>query len=96
MHLSIYFSAMHKMLSEGHAAIQRIAWHRCRLCAQSMNLSWGLQNLYTVRVSLYLDGFGLSDEATERFGVRDICSVEDPELSGHVFYVNAEKVWKLM
>ena len=51
-----------------------------------------MQNLYCVRVSLYLDGFGLSDEVTERFGIREICSVEDPVLSGHVFYVNGEKV----
>ena len=48
--------------------------------------------MYNVRVSLYLESFGLSDQATERLGIRSICSVEDPELSGHVFYVNAERV----
>ena len=70
------------------------AWRSFAVKAQSL-FCW-LQNLYRVRVSLHLDGFGLSDEATERIGVRDICSVIDPELSGHVFYVNAEKVCDLL
>ena len=63
-----------------------------RIFVESMSLSWCLQNLYNVRVSLYLESFGLSDEANERFGIRDMSSVEDPELSGHVFHVNKERV----
>lgn len=52
-----------------------------------------MQNLYDVRVSLYLEPFGLSDEVTDRIGIRDIRSVIAADLSGgHVFYVNGEKV----
>ena len=45
-----------------------------------------------MRVSLRLESFGVSDKVTERIGIRDIYSVIDPGLSGHVFYINAEKV----
>ena len=62
------------------------------MLVESMSLLWCLQNLYSMRVSLYLEGFGLSDESTERFGIRNVCSVEDPELAGHVFYINEERV----
>ena len=69
-----------------------IACKDTRMLVESMSLLWCLQNLYSLRVSLYLEGFGLSDESTERFGIRNVCSVEDPELAGHVFYINEERV----
>ena len=43
-------------------------------------------------MELCLDGHGPSDQVNERFGVREVCSVIDQDLSGHVFCVNREKV----
>ena len=52
-----------------------------------------LQALYRMTVTLHVDGYGLSDTACERFGVREIHSEIDPVLKGHVFSVNGVKVW---
>ena len=51
-----------------------------------------MQALYRVSVDLCLDGYGPSDQVAERFGVREVCSVIDEDLSGHIFYVNGMKV----
>ena len=54
-------------------------------------LCW-MQALYRVSVELCLDSYGPSDQVTERFGVREVRSVIDQDLSGHIFHVNGIKV----
>jgi hypothetical protein len=51
------------------------------------------QALYVMEVSLWLEApGGMSDTVRERFGVREIESRIDPDLHGHTFYLNGQKV----
>ena len=51
-----------------------------------------MQALYTISIALYVHDYGMSDSASERFGVRKIESAVDPVLKGHVFSVNGVRV----
>jgi hypothetical protein len=51
-----------------------------------------MQALYRISIALHLQGYGVSDTASERFGVREVHSAIDPALKGHVFSVNGVRV----
>ncbi|KAK9808441.1 hypothetical protein WJX73_006050 [Symbiochloris irregularis] len=53
----------------------------------------GSQALYELRVEVHIPAHGISDAAVQRFGVRSIGSVIDPQSGGHTFFVNGCKVF---
>ena len=51
-----------------------------------------VQALYRLEVEVSVDGLGLSDSSSQRLGIRTVESVVDPELKGHVFIINGQRV----
>lgn len=48
--------------------------------------------MYELYVEVHILGYGRSDSARQRCGIRTIHSVIDPETNGHTFLVNGCKV----